>query len=194
MKIWDWILNEHFWWFSLICVFLPLPFGIIGTRLEEKQNRIGLPLTLVASLIYFFWFFVAIIKLLKFIPTGLNLINNHMAIVKLPLLFLILILVGGSLYVFRVYRRIEYGFAEIAFALASIFVASSQALSDPQKGSSWTGLVGGAYLLVRGLDNVSTDKKSSSVEFQKNWIKGVRTNAVSWWNRLNNVDSKNEPQ
>jgi hypothetical protein len=185
MIIWHWIMVSHFWIFTLISLAVAAALAYVPLWVKAKEE-FGPP-AILAALVYLFWFFVALVKFINFVPTGLKLLNQSVGpMVKLPVLVLTIATIGSALYIFRVYRRTEYGLAETVFALASIYVASSKSLSGPLDGNSWTTLVGGAYLLVRGLDNVTTDKSTASIQFQKKWIEDIRSKTAGWWDRFKN--------
>ncbi len=66
------------------------------------------------------------------------------------------------LYAVRRYRRIQYGFLEMAFAVAAAWFAFGQV--DSSTDAAFATLLGAAYVFVRGLDNAERALAQNSNE------------------------------
>lgn len=156
MIIWYWIV-DHFWGITILSWILGLILNTVGQRLAEdaKHKALGSRLNSIGAAILTVWFFFAGIRLIRLLST-LPVASERLSLplpLQVPLTVLAIALVGMGLFVFRVCAIEGYGLAEIAFALASIWVSVSKVFETPHDSNSWIAIVGAAYLLVRGLDN-----------------------------------------
>lgn len=76
---------------------------------------------------------------------------------------LIVLLVGGGLYLFRKYYQMDFGLSELGFAitLCWISIPTAQNQQDP---ASWIRVGAAAYFIVRGLTNYFEGKEKALAE------------------------------
>lgn len=98
----------------------------------------------------------AVVGLAPFLPDALEFVRGQINIdVQVPLATLLIAILGAFLFIFRAKARVYYGFGETIFALASAWVSAAAVFRNPNAATGWVGIVGTAYLLVRGLDNAT---------------------------------------
>jgi hypothetical protein len=156
MQFFQFIGRMPFWQLTLIWIVIGGGCMTLGERLASKHVRLSKVLTAIGSSLALLWYTVGFVRLIRFAPSAFRFLSGHIGpAVLVPTGTLVTILIGFVLFLFRVYARRNYGVAESAFAVASIWVSVSRVVDRPSELSAWMGITASAYLLVRGLDNAT---------------------------------------
>jgi hypothetical protein len=166
MFIWRWLPGLTFWQLTFLAVVVGSLLSFNGILLSEYGHKrlqsLGNWMSVAGLLVGLGWSIAATVRLMRATPDFISALVSALhkykaAVFVAPALAIGIAVVGTGLFLFRTYARRRYGAAETMFAVASIIVASSNAVAHPAIPSNWTTVIGGAYLLVRGLDNATYD-------------------------------------
>jgi hypothetical protein len=158
MTIVHWVTNHPFGAFTIFSWVVGLTLNTIARSPDDPEKKpVDTWLNTIGTTILTVWVFVASILFITRLIALLKFASDHLVLPsQVPVTAVTIVLVGVGLFVFRVCAIDKYGWAEVAFALASIWVSVSKAFAAPHDSNSWIAIVGAAYLLVRGLDNATS--------------------------------------